>query len=111
MEDDAKSRRKAWRVQARKDLRRPRTWIAFASLYVATFLLVTVVAFILKIVPDLPWISKPYVDPDPPPLVLGFYCANLIPAMLLVAIPALYAMGGQREIPFLSSKKNRRGRP
>ena len=64
--------------------------------------------FVLNlIVPHLPWISKPYVSTDPPPLILGFYCANLIPAMLVIAVPVLYIWGGpHRRIPFLSSKKN-----
>ena len=83
---------------------RPRIWIFFACLYVVTFVLVATIMFILDlVVPLLPWIPKPYDDPDPPPLVTAFYCANLIPAMLLVVVPLLYISGGtQRRIPFLS---------
>lgn len=95
MEAEAKARRKAWRAQARLDLGRPRVWIFFVSLYVVTFVLVALLMFVLDlIVPHLPWISKPYVSPDPPPLVTAFYCANLIPILLAVVLPLLYIWGG-----------------
>ncbi|MGA2140579.1 MAG: hypothetical protein ABSH14_17115 [Verrucomicrobiia bacterium] len=91
MDEESKVRRAAWRAQARADLRRPRTWLILASLYVATFLLVAGVMFVLDlIVPHLPWISKPYVSPDPPPLVTAFYCANLVPALVIVVGLLLY---------------------
>ena len=107
MNEDPKERRKAWRAQARLDLRRPWFWCFMGCLYVATFLGVAALMFILDlVVPHLPWISKPYVDPDPPPLITAFYCANLIPAMLVIAIPVLYIIGEPRRIPFLSSNKN-----
>jgi hypothetical protein len=97
---EAKERRKAWRAQARADLRRSSFWIFMACLYVTTFLLISLLMFILNLMdPYLPWIPKNHVRTDPPPLVVGFYCANLIPAMLVVAIPLLYIM-----VPFLSSK-------
>ena len=107
MDADTKARRKAWRAQARADLCRPAVWIFFVCLYVVAFLGVSLLTFVLGlIVPHLPWISKPYVNTDPPPLVLGFYCANLVPAMLIVAIPILYLFGPPRRIPFLSSKQD-----
>lgn len=63
----------------------------FASLYVATYVLVAVVTSALEVVvPHLPWIPKPYVNPDPPPLVLAFRCANGVAAMLPLLWIALY---------------------
>jgi uncharacterized BrkB/YihY/UPF0761 family membrane protein len=106
MDAETKAYRKAWRAQARADLCRPSVWIFFGCLYVATFLLVSLLTFVLGlVVPHLPWISKPYVSTDPPPLILGFYCANLIPAMLVVAIPVLYIFVPPWRVPFLSSKE------
>jgi hypothetical protein len=91
MDEESKSRRAAWRARARADLRRPRTWIILASLYVATFLLVASVPNL--IVPHLPWISKPYVNPDPPPLVTAFYSANLVLAGTFIAGLLAYCFG------------------
>ncbi len=92
---EAKTARDAWRTQARADLRRPRTWLIFAGLYVATYVLVAGLMFILNlVVPHLPWISKPYVNPDPPPLITAFYCANLVPVLLVLGWIALY-FGGE----------------
>lgn len=108
MNGEKKAVRRAWRAQARKDLSCPRIWIFFACFYVVTFAVVALVMLILHlIVPHLPWITKPYVSHDPPPLVTAFYCANLIPAMLVVAMPLLYVWGGpSRRIGVFSSKKN-----
>src|SRR5262249_29211803 len=95
MDSEARARRTAWRARARADLRRPFFWIVILSLYAVTFLFVALLMFLLDlVVPHLPWISKPYVSPDAPPLVTAFYCANMIPAMLLVVGPLLYISGG-----------------
>lgn len=107
MDAETKARRKAWRAQARADLCRPRVWVFFGCLYAATFLLVSALMYVLElIVPHLPWIPKPYVSTDPPPLVLGFYCANLLPAMLVIMIPVLYVFVPPWHIPFLSCRRN-----
>ena len=91
MDEETKARRAAWRAQARADLRRPRTWIIFAGLYVGTYLLVAFTIFILDwTVPFLPWIPKPYINYDPPPLVTAFYCANLVIGMSLLLMIVLY---------------------
>jgi hypothetical protein len=91
MDNETKARRAAWRAQARADLRRPSTWVIFAVLYAATYVLVAVVTSTLEVVvPHLPWIPKPYVNPDPPPLVLAFRCANLIAVMLPLLWITLY---------------------
>lgn len=106
MDAETKARHKAWRAKARADLRRPSVWIFFGSLYVATFILVSVLSSVLSlIVPHLPWISKPYINTDPPPLVLGFYCANLLPLTLVVFTPILYIFPPPWRVPFLSSKR------
>jgi hypothetical protein len=106
MDAKAKARRKAWRAKARADLRRPSVWIFFGSLYVATFVLASVLFSVLSlIVPHLPWISKPYIKTDPPPLVLGLYCANLLPLALVVFAPILYIFPPPWRTPFLSSKR------
>jgi hypothetical protein len=95
MDSEAKSRRKAWRTQARADLRRPWFWVFIACLYVVTFLIVALLMLALDlIVPHLPWISKPYISSNPPPLATAFYCANLIPISLVVLLPLLYILGG-----------------
>ena len=91
MDPEARIRRAAWRAQARADLRRPRTWIILASLYAFTFLAVAVLMFLLDwIVPHLPWIPKPYVSSDDPPLVTAFHCANAVPALALLVGLLLY---------------------
>lgn len=107
MDAKVKARRNAWRAKARADLRRPSVWIFFGCLYVAVFVLVSVLSSILSlIVPHVPWISKPYVSTDPPPLVLGFYCANLLPLTLVVFAPIAYIFPPPWRIPFLSSKRS-----
>jgi uncharacterized BrkB/YihY/UPF0761 family membrane protein len=97
----------AWRAKARADLRRPWFWVFLACLYAIVFLAVALLKFVLGlIVPHLPWISKPYVDPDPPSLITAFYCANLVLGFILLIIPVLYILGPKRRIPFLSGRKN-----
>ena len=77
-----------------------------ASLYIVFFLLVAGLMFFSNLIgPYVPWFSKPYVSHDPPPLVTAFYCANLLPAMLVVAGPILYIFPPPWHIPFLSSRK------
>src|ERR1035438_1761614 len=91
MDNEAKARRAAWRAQARADLRRPRIWVIFVSLYAATYVLVALVTSSLElVVPHLPWIPKPYVNLDPPPLVLAFLCANGVAGMSPLLWIALY---------------------
>ena len=108
MNDTAKAHLEPWhRRFGRAELLRPWFWIFVACLYAAVFLVVATLMFILDwIVPHLPWISKPYISPDPPPLVTAFYCANLVGGFLVVAASILYILGPRRQIPSLRPKKN-----
>lgn len=104
---EEKERRKAWRAEARADLCRPWLWIFLACCYAAMFVMASLLVFIGNLIgPYVPWFDKPYVSKDPPPLVTGFYCANVVLVMLVVAIPLLYILAPPRRIPFLSLKKN-----
>ena len=100
MDATDKSNREPWlRRYGRDQLLRPRLWIFIVCLYGATFLLVAILMFVLGwVVPHLPWISKPYVSPDPPPLVTAFYCANFVLGFILVLLPILFIVGPNRQI-------------
>jgi len=81
--EDQIARRIAWKAEQRAELRRPKTWIVFGALYVVAYLLVFATTTVLNwIAPHLPWLSKPYVDHDPPPTITAFYCANTVAAAL-----------------------------
>ena len=83
MNEEQTARRIVWRAGQRAELRRLKTWIAFGGLYITVYLLVFVTTTVLNsIVPHLPWLSKPYVDHDPPPFITAFYCANFVAAAL-----------------------------
>jgi hypothetical protein len=78
-------------------------WLVFCvSLYALIFLVLAPLMFIGDwIAPHLPWISKPYVDPNPPPLVTAFYCANVIVGFLILCGLIVYIAGPDRKIPSL----------
>jgi hypothetical protein len=106
-DEGTQARLATWRVRARADLRRPGTWLLFVGLYAGTFLLVATTMYLLNlVVPLLPWIDKPYVSPDPPPLITAFYCANLGLVALVIGGLALYILGPGRWSPFLARKRN-----
>lgn len=103
MDDEARGRREAWRAQFRADLRRPRMWLIAVSLaaafYVITYILVFIVTSVLDfVVPYLPWIQKPYVNPDPAPLIVAFRCANLIPVSMLLLCSFSYFFGDRNKM-------------
>jgi uncharacterized BrkB/YihY/UPF0761 family membrane protein len=108
MNDTEKAQLEPWhRRFGRAELLRPWFLIVIVCFYTVTFLVVAALMYVLNwIVPHLPWISKPYVSPDPPPLVTAFYCANFVGGFWVVAVPILYIVGPRRRIPGLSSKKN-----
>jgi hypothetical protein len=108
MSDADKSKLEPWhRRYGRFELLRPWFWIAVVCVYVVTFLLVTALMFVLGwIVPHLPWISKPYVNPDPPPLVTAFYCANFVLGFIMVVVPILFIFGPRRQVPALRPKRH-----
>ena len=73
--------------------------VIIVGVYAAVFLAVTVLMYVLGwIVPHLPWIPKPYVSPDPPPLVTAFYCANMVGAFMVIAVPVVYILGPRRQV-------------
>lgn len=85
---------KAWRANARQDLRKPLFWILIGSLYLSTFLISLVSLVVLDwMVPRLPWIPKPCVNADNPPLVTAFYCANMVPGSFVLVGALLYFWG------------------
>lgn len=108
MNQEEKTRLAAWRAQARADVRRLRFWMMLAGFYAITFLSVAALDFILSfIIPLLPWISKPYVSPDPPALVLAFHCANFVVGFIVFMLPLIYFWGPSRKAPFLSKQDRR----
>lgn len=100
--------RQPWhRRYGREQLFRPWFWVFVAGLYAATFLIAAILMFVLSwIVPHLPWISKPYVSPDPPPFVTAFRCANFVLGFIGILFPILFIFGPRRQIPVLWPKKN-----
>jgi hypothetical protein len=108
MSDADKTKMEPWhRRYGRGELLRPKFWIVVACFYAVTFLLVAALMFVLDwIVPHLPWIPKPYVSPDAPPLVTAFYCANSVLAFIIVSVPILFIFGPRRQVPVLWPKKH-----
>lgn len=113
MSDIGKRKSDPWlRRYGRGQLLRLGFWIAVACVYAISFLLVAVLMFVLGwIVPHLPWIPKPYVNPDPPPLVTAFYCANFVLGFIAVVVPILFIFGPQRRVPSLWAKKKHDDKP
>lgn len=107
MSDADKSNLQPWRLRFGRDkFLHPRLLFIIGLVYAAIFLMVTALMYILNwIVPHLPWISKPYVSPDPPPLVTAFYCANLMGGSALIIALVVYLGGPRRQILPLRPRK------
>ena len=76
-------------------------------LYALSYLSVAALMLVLDwVVPHLPWIAKPYVSPDPPPLPTAFRCANFVLASVLVLLPILFVIGPKRQIRCRWPKKH-----
>ncbi len=85
---------------------RPGILIFMGCVYAFVYLAVAGMMFVLDwIVPHLPWIEKPYVSPDPPPLVTASYCANFILGMMIIGALVIYFAGPERQIKPLWPKK------
>jgi len=102
MNPTEKSASEPWhRRYGRDQLFRPQLWLFIAVLYGVSFLLVALLMFVLEwLVPHLPWISKPYVSPDPPPLITAFRCANFVLGFVAVMLPVLFVVGPKRKLPW-----------
>lgn len=87
----AKAALKQYKATQRAQLRRPRNLAILAVFYAATYALVWLIEkSLLPILPHLPWIAKDWVNPDPPPHIVAFYCANLVAGFLFGAGVLLY---------------------
>lgn len=108
MNDPEKAHLEPWhRRFGRAKFLGPYLLVVIASVYAFVYLAVAGLMFVLNlIVPHLPWISKPYVSPDAPPLVTAFYCANFVLGYMVIAVPIIYIVGPQRQIRPLWPKKN-----
>jgi hypothetical protein len=102
---DAEARRRVVRAQTRTQLRQPAFWVFSGCLYGVTFASVFVIMVVSGfVVPLLPWIPKPYVSPDPPPLITALYCANFLLGTWAVSVPFSYLFG----LPVFLRKKDGR---
>ena len=108
MSDTDKTNLEPWRFRfGRSKFLRPQLFVIIVSVYAAIFLIVAALMYVLDwIVPHLPWIPKPYVSPDPPPLVTAFYCASLVGGFMVIAVPVIYILGPRRQIRPLWPKKD-----
>src|ERR1035437_2033271 len=113
MSDTDKTKSEPWlRRYGRDQLLRPWFWIGVVCVYAVSFLLLAVLMFVLGwIVPHLPWIPKPYVSPDPPPLVTDFYCSNFVLGFIAVVVVILFIFVPQRQVPVLWPKKKHDDKP
>ena len=113
MSDTDKAKLEPWlRRYGRAELLRPWFWICVVCIYVAVFVIVAALMFILGwIVPHLPWIPKPYVSPDPPPLTMAFYCANFMLGFIAFLVVILFIFGPCRQVPVLWPKQKHDNKP
>jgi len=100
MSESDKTKAEPWRLRfGRAKFLRPRLLLYVAGAYAVIFLLVAVVTYVLGwVAPRLPWLSKPYISPDPPPLLTAFYCANLVLGFMIVSVVVVYIVGPDRRI-------------
>lgn len=94
MDERRRHQRAAWRARARKDLCRPRFWVIFSAIHVAAFVLVATIVSFLDWIGPLPWLSEPYVNPDPAPLLTAFCCVIGMFVTTLVLGVLVYLLGG-----------------
>ena len=109
MDTARKSNHEPWlRRYGRDELLSPKLWAVVGCLYAATFLLVAALMFLLAwVVPHLPWISKPYISPDPPPLDTALRCANFVLGFIAILLPILFVVGPKRQILISRPRKDR----
>lgn len=113
MNDTGTAKLEPWlRRYGRFELLRPRFWICVVCVYVAVFLIVAALMFVLSwLAPHLPWIPQPYINPDPPPLVTAFYCANFMLGFIAFLVVILFVFGPRRQVPALWPKKKHDKKP
>jgi hypothetical protein len=101
MDEKSESTQLPWHKRYGRDkYLHPRTLLFPVVMYIATYIIVAITCSILeRTVPYLPWIEKPYVSKDPPPLVTAFFCANLTGGFFLFSMPLVYLLGPDRETP------------
>src|SRR4051794_23726945 len=95
-----KPNREPWHLRfGRAKFLHPRLLVVFGIVYGTIFLIVAALMYILNwLGPHLPWLSKPYISPDPPPLVTAFYSANLIGGFTAFMALVVYLGGPRRNI-------------